>query len=67
MPDILGTISVRTVETFLTRVASHGYAIMAPWQLGNPNYTVEWMDPVLDFAEENFVESMIMEGKNLLH
>ncbi|CAL8118054.1 unnamed protein product [Orchesella dallaii] len=56
------TITVRAVNTFLSHVASHGYVIIAPWRSGSPNYTVEWLDPVFDYAEENILYWLVAAG-----
>jgi hypothetical protein len=37
----------------LRRIASYGYTIMAPWRITSANYTVDWIDPTIDYAVEN--------------
>ncbi|CAL8118056.1 unnamed protein product [Orchesella dallaii] len=59
------TITVQSVKTFLSHVASHGYVIIAPWRAGSPNYTVEWLDPVFDYAEENLLYWMYSQGVSI--
>lgn len=60
-----GTITVMSVETYLHHLVSYGYTIIAPWRANvGPNYTVEWINPTIDFAEEHVLPAILEAGAN---
>jgi hypothetical protein len=57
-----GTITVKSVETFLQHLASYGYTVIAPWRQTTANYTVDWIDPTIDYCEENIPILLFQQG-----
>ena len=57
-----------TYRTLFSRVASHGYVVIMPFHLSNPNneYEADWLFDIMDWCERNLLDALITEsGFNL--